>query len=931
MKKALAYAVAVMMVIACMPGAAFAQSTPAEKGVRLQAPGQLKGKAAGKEKIRLTWAKTAGAKGYEVYCAEGKQYKKTAVTKKASFLSKTLKKDKTYKFKVRAYKTVKGKTVKSGFCSPVKVRTGGDQAKAKIRNVQKIGLSSKSLLVKKGEKVSLKAALSPNKNLVSKTVKWTSGDKKTADVSAKGVVTGRETGTCTITATAHNGLQASCKVTVISALSMSEDVYRMTKELAAAEDYAFDVGYTLAYDEAYADDKTGFRTAGSDAEHAASKYLAKEFKKIGLTDVERVPVTVDKWQFNEAYMQLNYQDNGKKKTLRIDDMVSYASDGTVQLDRMLGSKAPDWSKLEIIDVGMGFKSDYDAIKAAGGSAEGKIVLAGVDQWNEVWIDGPYMEAAEQKATAIVTYPVGGYGQKNEDAINVQDLCAPNEHIPCTSISKNDAERIQAAIKAGGTSLTAKLYVDNYVGDEDGISYNVTGKIKGKDSNGQQIVFAAHYDKYFYGFQDDCIAMGLVAAIAKAMVKSGYQPEHDIVFVAHGAEEWGEFETSTDWAIGSWEMITEARSDWRGRTLALFNYELPAIDHGAKNGIMRTSREMGHIGRTFLASDLLDNVEAFYPNGIKLVNDDEMVQTDVIAYQFSGVPAAMPRQDNRTQWTQEHYHTQFDDVDTYSAELLEYDIACYGALAMYVDKTPALELDFRDRCSQLEEVMDAGTKKIAGNDSTIAAYQAALAELKTASEGHFKKVQAVNQAYEAAVKEGASASQLEKYRKEGKALNAETLKLFQFAQDAFVGLATYEDTEIFHKGTQNNIELLDEVLAALKDGTVTEDDTYIPQALYGWYEYYAYLFSDAVCEKSNKVLMNENVEDNWATGKLSRSLPSYKTTKEMCRLFAEGKIDTKDYEEVIQAYEADRAELLKDFRAQLNQEIEGMKTMAQMMQ
>ena len=96
-------------------------------------------------------------------------------------------------------------------------------------------------------------------------------------------------------------------------------------------------------------------------------------------------------------------------------------------------------------------------------------------------------------------------------------------------------------------------------------------------------------------------------------------------------------------------------------------------------------------------------------------------------------------------------------------------------------------------------------------------------------------------------------------------------------------------------------------------------------------YRLHLFSDAVCEKSNKVLMNENVEDNWATGKLSRSLPSYKTTKEMCRLFAEGKTDTKDYAEVIQAYEADRAELLKDFRAQLNQEIEGMKTMAQMMQ
>lgn len=49
-----------------------------------------------------------------------------------------------------------------------------------------------------------------------------------------------------------------------------------------------------------------------------------------------------------------------------------------------------------------------------------------------------------------------------------------------------------------------------------------------------------------------MAIGLVAGIAKTMIDSGFKPANDIVFVAHGAEEWGRFDTSTDWAIGSWK-------------------------------------------------------------------------------------------------------------------------------------------------------------------------------------------------------------------------------------------------------------------------------------------------------------------------------------------------------------------------------------------
>lgn len=100
----------------------------------------LKAKAAGKRKVSLTIGNSKGATGYEIYVKEpgkkkftlqskivksGAKYKLYAKSgKKWKFIKKlnnrtvknaNLKKGKTYKYKVKAYATVKGKTYYSGF------------------------------------------------------------------------------------------------------------------------------------------------------------------------------------------------------------------------------------------------------------------------------------------------------------------------------------------------------------------------------------------------------------------------------------------------------------------------------------------------------------------------------------------------------------------------------------------------------------------------------------------------------------------------------------------------------------------------------------------------------------------------------------------------------------------------------------------------
>ena len=79
----------------------------------------------------------------------------------------------------------------------------------------KIVLSSKSLTVINGRKKTLKATVYPSK-AANKTVTWTTSDKSVAEVSSLGVITGKGSGTATITAKTFNGVTASCIVKVIT-------------------------------------------------------------------------------------------------------------------------------------------------------------------------------------------------------------------------------------------------------------------------------------------------------------------------------------------------------------------------------------------------------------------------------------------------------------------------------------------------------------------------------------------------------------------------------------------------------------------------------------------------------------------------------------------------------------------------------------------
>ena len=92
-------------------------------GTSIGAVKNIKAVRSAKNALRLSWSKTAGAKGYEIYQASSKNgtYKKIATTTATNYKLKTTSK-KTVYYKVRAYKTTQGIRICGNFSGSVAVK-----------------------------------------------------------------------------------------------------------------------------------------------------------------------------------------------------------------------------------------------------------------------------------------------------------------------------------------------------------------------------------------------------------------------------------------------------------------------------------------------------------------------------------------------------------------------------------------------------------------------------------------------------------------------------------------------------------------------------------------------------------------------------------------------------------------------------------------
>lgn len=611
---------------------------------------------------------------------------------------------------------------------------------------------------------------------------------------------------------------------------------------AVSPDYAYDIAYELTTNPDFFNSELGGRTAGSDAEHAAADYLVQTMEEIGLSDVEKVAADCDRWQFNGASFTV--------------DGVSYPV-----YSYATASTPAEGITAEVVYVGKGTMWDYEGLDVTG-----KIVLIDIDQRNDWWITYPMLEAQHQGAAAILAANVGGFSQIADDALNCQDICGPTA-IPTLSIGLSDSQEIQEKLAAG--PVTATLVVDNEVNVGDGTTYNIMGRIPGKSSD-HQILVGGHYDVHFKGFQDDNCAVGLVLAMAKAMIDSGYQPENDLVFCLHGAEEWGSSYTQYDWTVGAWEMINRVHPDWVGKTLAFLNFELPAYEFDTYTSSYSAPEMYAMLDYFVNEYPYSPEPEGCFEDGVLTEGYQTYTYSDDFSYYAAGVPSTVNgfllQKDMETVFPfyEEIYHSQYDTPETYNEAVMNFNIRYYGALAMYIDQTPALYLDFTAQYDRILTSLDEELLTRVGVD--MDAYHAALESLKQTAQAMSEEICSVNEAY-AEARNAQDTAKMEELWNRGRELTTQNLTAFAYAQKHLLGLM-YERPIVPHEAPQENITLCENIISCLEEGQVATAVDEYAWTVNNVLEWYAMYFSPEVIAIQDDMLWGESNADNlyWGTGK-----------------------------------------------------------------
>lgn len=596
-----------------------------------------------------------------------------------------------------------------------------------------------------------------------------------------------------------------------------------------------DYGYDLAVSMEEIRDNAvlGYRTAGSPAEKETGEMLKKEMANIGLQNVSKDAFTLDGWTFDHARM--SYTDLSDE-TVTI-ELGGYQCDLNTQ-----GEK-----EVVIIDGKDGTYADISEIDVTD-----KYVLVDINQRENWWINYPAYEAHLAGAAGIIAAQDGGYAEISEEALNAQDICGPSD-APALSISRKDMDALREIMKAKEVNeLTVTLDVESAV-TKDTTSYNIVGMIPGKSDD--MVLMSAHYDSYFAGFQDDNAAVALMMSIAKAIVDSGYTPQKTLVFCATAAEEWGVSNTRYDWSTGAYNQIFRVHPEWVGKVIADINFELPAMNEG-KTDQIRSSYEL----KTYLEefAKTVPVIDGIFEDGIEVIVPTQ-TWSDDFSLSIAGVPSTVTAL--RGGFAQTHYHSQFDNRNTYSKEAFTFHYNLYGMLMIAYDQMAVSPLDFTTRLDALKEVTDTEVLSEKQKSTLNEKIDTAMDLAQQA----YAKVQEANNAYAAALNDGDS-SKADQILAQYNTFNDQLLSAFRLCEDYFVRL-TWEDVSQFpHEHSLNNLVNLQAAAEALKNGEVSAAlDEYLWAVDNNWY---AYDFSKETFDYFTDYVLNQPSERlMWGAGRV----------------------------------------------------------------
>lgn len=665
---------------------------------------------------------------------------------------------------------------------------------------------------------------------------------------------------------------------VVLTAGMKKDEKATNSEFANSEylskvdvDYSFNFAKEL--ETFKSNEKLGYRMAGSQAEIETGNKIYDEMKAIGLEEVTRDEITVDAWEFKKADLFFKDEKGNDYEAVLGGYQTNFDTNGI--------------KEFEIVYAGKGTKNDLKNM-----DIKDKLVLIDINQEEDWWINYPAYQGYLKGAAAVIAVQEAGYAEIDPTALNAQDICGPAD-AAAFSMSKTDAQILKKAIAAKGNSPMRVNFDAESIVTFDQPTYNYYGKIIGKDPE-SYIILSGHYDSYFTGFQDDNAAIALMLGVAKGLIDSDYKPEKTIIFNALAAEEWGTSNTRYDWSTGAYNQIYRVHPEWAGKAVVDINFELPAYEHASADEI-RSIYELHNYLEKF--SMTVPSVEGVYKDGISVVSPLR-TWSDDFSFASAGVPAL--RNDFQdSEFMRTHYHSQFDNEDTYNENALLFHQNLYGLLVIHYDRTAVTPLDFTLRLENLkntinQEIFEKGNVE---SGELMAEIDKAIVSAEKVN----NKVNKINENYRNAIDKGETKA-AKKIYDDSRQLNQELLKVFKLAQDDLVKL-TWEDESILpHEHAQNNIENLTLSIEALKNKDIdTALDEYLFLIDNNWY---AYDFDQDVYNYFTNYVLDQPAERlMWGAGRIVAHEDLYETINSLiAKQGQEGVSLTKEIERLNQAVE-----------------------------
>ena len=313
----------------------------------------------------------------------------------------------------------------------------------------------------------------------------------------------------------------------------------------------------------------------------------------------------------------------------------------------------------------------------------------------------------------------------------------------------------------------------------------------------------------------------------------------------------------DWSTGAYEEVFTAHPEWRGKTFANFNFELPAHAHGQMDAVRCTYEYEDFLSR-FLEGVEVD--EAAYPDGVEVLCP---IQTwsDDFSMAVAGIPS-MVNEFSGGEFMETHYHSQFDNDNVYQEPVYRFHHVLYGRLVMAFDRLLLPPMNFERLIRAVTDSDDVGIRRKAEAD--IWEMKRALKKAKEVSRVLYRRITELNRDYAALLAQGDMDAADRMFECYGD-MQERLLYIFRKEQDYFVRLNWHDEVLFPQEAVQDNLRALYKALRHAWEGNARA----ALEDIYGIdNNRYAFLFDEQVFNYFTQYVLNQPGNRlKWGAGRI----------------------------------------------------------------